>query len=95
MDMDDTLSDSISSVSSVESILDTMLSGDITDNSNLQLGGFPSVIDENYTLYICIAFGILIFFSYIVYTKLIAKNTDEPQCGSCNNSAACPVKGLF
>ena len=93
--MDDTLSDSISSVSSVESILDTMLSGDITDNSNLQLGGFSSILEENYTLYICIAFGILIFFSYIVYTKLIIKNTDETQCSSCDNLSTCPVKGLF
>ena len=63
MDMDDTISDSLSSVSSVESILDTMLTGDINDDNNLQSGGFSisSELDETYTLYICIAVGILIF----------------------------------
>jgi hypothetical protein len=74
-----------------------MLAGDINDDSYLQSGGFsiPGGLDETYTLYICIAFGILIFFAYIVYTKIIVQNPDDAQCSSCNIMPCSMKGGLF
>ena len=83
MDLEDVINGSISSSSSVSSIEDSEVM------ENISRGGVRNdeidEIDESTMLYICIGLGILIFFGYIAYTKVICKNNEDKS----NNNSCC------
>lgn len=80
MDLEDVINGSISSASSVSSIEDSEVM------ENISRGGVRNdEIDESTMLYICIGLGILIFFGYIAYTKVICKNNEDKS----NNNSCC------